>query len=196
MIRYKSQFGFSLIELLVTISIFTIMMIVVLVNYRSFNKNSDFTNAVENAYFALREAQVYGVGSRTTAGGTTMCGSPASPFNCAYGVHFTTTITPGQYNFFIDTNGNRIMDTGESIGQPISLGSGTTITSLWCVRSGISGACENNYASVIFKRPNPDAFIAETPFPANSDYGVEVTISNGIKTARVVISEAGQISIQ
>ncbi len=188
--------GFTIIELLLTLGIFTMMTSVVLVNYRSFNNNSGFTNAVEDVYLALREAQVYGSGGRT-AGGTTTCGNPASSFNCAYGVHFVNG--SGSYNFFVDINQNRIFDTGTGeLIQTISLGSGTTVTSLWCVRSGTSGACGTSGASVTFMRPSPDAFISEVSgvsAPANSLNGVEVTIK-GIKTAKVVISGAGQISIQ
>ncbi len=180
--------GFTIIELLVVIAIFTILTSVVLANYRSFNTNSDFTNTIENVYFALREAQVYGAGGKRDVGAG--CGSPPSLFNCAYGVHFLENDT--SYYIFIDRDGNRVMDTGELI-QTISLGSATT--SLTCIRSSGPGACGAGGASVTFKRPSPDAFIAEFESPANSNYGLEVTISNGIKTAKIVISEAGQMSI-
>ncbi len=185
--------GFSLIELMVTIGIFSVITGVVLANYRSYNKNSDFANTVENVYLDLRESQVYGAGGKRESGAG--CGNPISLFNCTYGVHFVKNAVT--YNVFIDRNKNRIMDAGESI-KAISLGSGTTITSLLCIRSGVSvasGACINNYASVAFTRPSPDAFIAEFESPVNSNDGVEITISNGPKTAKIVVSGAGQMSI-
>ncbi len=187
--------GFTIMELLVTLGIFTMMTSVVLVNYRSFNVNSDFANSVESAYFALREAQVYGVGTRTT--GVIECGTPPSSFNCAYGVRFVNG--SGSYDFFVDKNENRIFDTGaiaEELIQTISLGGGTTVTSLICIRSSGTGACGASGVNITFKRPSPETFIAEGAFPANSNLGVEVTISNGIKAAKVVISGAGQMSIQ
>ncbi len=187
--------GFTIIELLATIGVLTMMTSIVLVNYRSFNINSDFTNAVENVYFALREAQVYGVSTRTA--GAIECGTPPSSFNCTYGVHFVNGSV--SYDVFVDANENRIFDTGavvEELIQTISLGRGTRITSLTCITSATTGACTNDGASVTFKRPSPDAFIAEFESPVNSNYGVEITIENGIKTAKVVISEAGQMSIQ
>ena len=185
--------GFTIIELIVTIGIFTLMTSVVLSNYRSFNINVDFINTVENVILVLRESQVYGAGGKK-AGDSVVCPpTPATAFNCAYGVNFVNG--SGSYDFFVDTNVNSIMDAGELI-QTILLGNSTTITSLLCVRSGSPGVCVNNYASITFKRPSPDAVIVETPSPVNSLDGVDITISNGIKTVIMKISSAGQMSIQ
>ncbi len=188
----KKKFGgFSLIELLVTIGIFSVITGVVLANYRSFNKNSDFANTIENVYFALREAQVYGAGGKTA--GITACGTPASSFNCAYGVRFS--VGSVSYDFFVDANENRMMDTGEQI-QTQSLGVDTSVTSVTCITSSGSVACPASGASVTFKRPSPDAFIAERSGQENSIDRVVVAITKGTKTANVAISSTGQISIQ
>lgn len=186
------QSGFTLVELIVTIGIFTIMTSVVLTDYHSFNINADFESSVENIVLALRQAQVYGTGGKTA--GITMCGTPASSFSCAYGVHFIAG-SAGSYDVFVDANQNYIMDAGESI-QTIFLGGNTKITSVTCVTSSGVGVCGSGFADVTFMRPSPDAFIAEVPNPVNFDDGVEITLSNGTKTSKVVISAAGQISIQ
>ncbi len=198
MSRNKSQFGFTVIELLVTMGIFSVMTGVVLANYRSFNINAGFANAVEDVYFALREAQVYGAGGKK-AGGTTTCGLPLSSFNCAYGVHFVRLAN--SYIIFPDVNSNRAYDSGtDTPVTTIQLPAGTSLSNVQCKSGATLGSCASNYASVTFKRPNPDAFIAQvtqaTP-PTSSLDGVEITISNSNgKTAKVVISSAGQISIQ
>lgn len=182
--------GFTIVELLVTIGIFAVMVSVVLANYRVFNTNSDFANSVENVVLSLREAQVYGVGAKTT--GATLCGASASSFECAYGVHFSIS---GQYDFFVDTNGNGIIDGGEST-ETISLGNGTTVTGLQCTTPGGTSACANGAVNITFRRPIPDAFIAESAFQSGSDNEVEITVSNGAKIGKVAISSTGQMSIQ
>ena len=184
------QGGFTVVELLVTMAILLLFSGIGLSQYRAFSLNSDFANTGENIVFALREAQVYGAGGKRTDGAG--CGTPVSLFNCAYGVNFVNG--SGSYNFFVDTNGNSVMDAGESI-QTILLGSGATITSLLCVRPSSTGPCVN-YASITFKRPSPDALIIETSGVPSYLDGVDITISNGIKTTTVKISSAGQISIR
>ncbi len=195
MSRQKSQLGFSLIELMVTIGIFTVIMGVVLGNYRSFNKNADFTNAVENIVFALREAQVYGAGGKK-AGGTTVCPTgTGTSFNCAYGVYFKNDTK--SYITFLDVNDNRAYDTGDTSTEVI-LPTGISGLIVKCKSLGGSSyvACTNSYASVSFKRPNPDAFISEAPGQVNSIDEVQITISNSTKTAKITMSSAGQISVQ
>ena len=176
-----------------TMSVLLLFSGVGLSQYRAFSSNSDFANTVENIVFSLRGAQVYGTGGKK-AGGTVVCPPiTGTSFNCAYGVNFVKD--SGSYDFFVDTNENSIMDGGESI-QIISLGSGASVTSLSCVRLGLPVSCVNNYASITFRRPSPDALIAEVFAPVNYLDGVDITISNGTKTATVKILSAGQMSIQ
>ncbi len=195
MSRRKLQLGFSLIELMVTVGIFTVITGVSLGNYRSFNKNADFTNAVEDVVFALREAQVYGAGGKKAVG-VTSCGSPASAFNCAYGVYFKNDVK--SYITFLDVNDNRVYDAGDTFTE-VHLPTGVSGLIVQCKSLGGSSyvACANSYASIIFKRPNPDAFITEqSARQEDSIDGLEITITKGAKTATITMSSAGQISVK
>ncbi len=177
--------GFTVVELLVTIGIFTVMTSVVLVNYRSFETKANFTNAVENVYFALREAQVYGAGGKTA--GVILCPPiPVSSFNCAYGVRFANG--NNSYGTFIDVDYSGTLN-GAEVLTTVPLGSGTTIAGLSCG----GGACVGSVSYITFRRPNVDAVIADsTPTLYNT---TTVTISKGGVNKTITITATGQISI-
>lgn len=181
-IQYSTRRGFTLIELLLTIGLFIFMTSVVLAKYRSFSINSVFANAVEGVALSLREAQVYGSGSKTAESVT--CGSPASSFNCAYGVRFPTAGT--SYIIFVDKNDNKIYNSED----------GELIKSI-TLPSGISISDFNPSASIpidiVFKRPFPDAIIEQ----GNSqNASMKVTDSRSGKFQTITISSAGLISVQ
>ena len=185
MIRHKQNKGFTVIELLVVLSIMTAITGIVLVNYRGYGANAVFANASEDLVLALREAQVYGVGVK----GSTGC-TAGSPFDCGYGVYFSTISSNGII-IFADNNGNSIYDAGvDNIVQKINWQPSINITSVSCN----GGACGGNVMSVTFKRPNPSAIIHDSG--ATSYNTGKITISDGTKTSFVQITSAGQISLQ
>jgi len=180
--RLQSK-GFTLIELLVTISIFIILTSVVLAKYRTFNTNAGFANATEDIVTALRQTQVYGIGAKGESG----------LFTVPYGVYFDTG-TPSQIKLFADRNatpdGKYVALDDSPVIETVSWQNGIIITAVNCGAS----ACSGGRLHVTFKRPNVDAVIRD-------DNGVQyeyatVVITNGTKTSTVVITKAGQISIQ
>lgn len=186
--------GFTLIELLVSITIFTVMTGIVLAKYNTYNTNAPFANASEDIVLALRQAQVYGAGVK---GNTVGCGL-GNTFDCSYGVYFSTaTAEKNGLTIFVDTNNDRIFTPGtDSVVDRIRWINSISISSLSC--PGSVGAC-NSVISATFRRPNPDAFIADTiPSPSASYDLASITIANAYsgKTAIVTISKAGQISLQ
>ncbi len=176
-----SSRGFTLIELLVSIGIFAVLTGVVLSNYRSFSTNSDFNNTVEDVYFALREAQVYGVGAKTQGGS----------FATAYGVHAVSD--QNQISLFadMDSNGKYDLLAGDILIETIKWNGNIRISSLHCDTL--------NYVSLLsvtFRRPNPDAVIWRdgTRCSQSGQIVIKDTITN--KTATTIITTAGQISLQ
>ncbi|MBI3634049.1 MAG: type II secretion system protein [Candidatus Yonathbacteria bacterium] len=184
--------GFTLIELLVTIGIFIFMTSVVLAKYHSFSTNSDFANTVEGLVLSLREAQVYGVGSKT-AGDVIICGTPPSSFNCSYGIYLSKIGgSNGSYVIFVDVDKDGLYNPAlDTIVQTANL---------W-VPSGIwiSDIMVNNISqdtlSITFKRPTPDAIINGVP----GNTSASITIQKGagdINKNIINITSSGQISIQ
>lgn len=187
--------GFTMIELLVTMSIFLMLTGAVLANYRTFNTNALFANASEDVVLSLRQAQVYGA---STKGHGAAC--PGSSFDCSYGVHFSTT-DPHLIRIFVDVNGNRIYDAGEQFGEVVQWANNISVTGVKC---GLITADCVGVMDVTFNRPNPDAYIADNvfltyaPLPISGfDKGwIVLTDTNTGKTITTTITSAGQISIQ
>ncbi len=190
--QYSTRKGFTLVELLVTIGIFIFMTSVVLAKYRSFSTNSDFANAVEGIVLSLREAQVYGVGSKT-AGGSIVCPpSPDSAFNCAYGIYLSKISGKnGSYIIFIDTNKDGLYSAGEPIVQTINLWDPSEI---WISEIMVNNTNTDTLA-VTFKRPNPDAMING----GLNNTSAKIILKKGVaqtNSSVIEITSSGQISIQ
>ncbi|MDD5152737.1 MAG: type II secretion system protein [Candidatus Pacebacteria bacterium] len=192
MIRHTKKSGFTLIELLVSMGLLVVMMSIVVANYRNFGTNSKFASASEDVVLALREAQVYGVSTKGYTGG---CGGTA--YDCRFGVHFTS-VSPDANGFvlFVDVNDNRVYDAGtDTVMSQISWSNNISISNLLC--GGMS--CTSGKVSITFKRPNPDTYIADPAVvitdPGYDTASIILTDSSSGATATVMISSAGQISL-
>ena len=196
-LRKKLVRGFTIIELLVTMAIFSMLTAVVLANYFTFGANSQFVNAGEDVILALRQAQVYGAGTKKAA---TPCGT--SDFECAYGVHFVM-LKPDRFVTFVDYNNSGNYDVGEEIetiiwdGAVSITGIKCTIITSDCVGNIINGATMD----VTFRRPSPDARIFDlvpqaAGFSGYKNGWITLSDANTGKTSTIAISLPGQISIQ
>ena len=93
-LQYKK--GFSLIDLLVSMSIATLLMSVVLFSYRTFHNKLAVSVASQDIALASRQTQTYSVNAKETSPGS-------NNFYSGYGVYFNTQI-PGAYYIFADKN--------------------------------------------------------------------------------------------
>lgn len=182
----KSVKGFTLIELLVTIGIFTILASVTLANYRGYIVNATFATASESLVIALREVQVYGASTKNSS-----IPCVTSSFNCAFGIHLDI-IDPNSFVVFADGNDNKIYDGISEKVEKINFPIGTRIQSFNCQLAGICTTGLN----ITFKRPNPDAFIADSAFQGASHDVAIIILTNGTKTSETTITTAGQISFK
>jgi prepilin-type N-terminal cleavage/methylation domain-containing protein len=144
--------GFSLIELLVVIAIIMLISLVMLARYRSFNSSILLRNLAYEIALSTREAQVLGVSVRGAPGSIT------SPFNYAYGMHFSVGTT---YTSFVDRTDNGQYDTDASASEALSvytIGQKNRVSDL-CVNN----TCGYEAVDVLFKRPEPDARFHTSP---------------------------------
>jgi prepilin-type N-terminal cleavage/methylation domain-containing protein len=163
----KARRAFTLIELMVVLTIIIIMTTIVLTSQSSFNKTLILANTAYDIALTLRSAQTYGVGSRTS--GTTA--------NVGYGVHFLKG-NPGSFTFFADAApaalctrpdckpGDYIY-TGDAdvLVQTYTLGNGMTIKDfcafpvlgIWSCESYNGGLTS---LDIVFARPNSVPFMS------------------------------------
>ena len=185
--------GFTLIELVVSIVIFSVITAIVLSSNKTFGTNAKMVNASEDIVLALRQAQVYGISSKrnsNTNGNAIVCGTSA--FDCRLGVNFSTA-SPSQFFVFVDVDDSKTYNTGDVIIETIPFATPIAISSIDCLPH-ITG-CAGNVLNVTFKRPNPDAIIADTTTGGGYDEA-HVVISDGIKNTTIDVSRTGQISLQ
>jgi prepilin-type N-terminal cleavage/methylation domain-containing protein len=183
-----SDGGFTLVELIVSVSIFVFMTAFLVVRYGTFNQGVIVTNAAYDIALAVRSAQSYGLNVMQSV-------DVVNPFKHGFGAHFS----PGAVFYtFSDVNDDGVQDTGEILSTS-NLKKGIAIASIQAVCSDLGPTTQNaTVADVTFKRPDPDAIIKATigGTPHVCQF-VQINISapDGSKKA-IVVRGTGQIAIQ
>ena len=192
---HNSSRGFGLVELMVSISIMTLVSTVILVKNRSFNNALLLRNQAYEIAFTLRQAQLMAVS------GT----KESSAINNIYGVHLNTSAaTNRQYLMFRDDQGGaHWYDAGSDqiIGTVDLIDSNYVISDI----TAANGTSLGSTLSVTFKRPNFDA-IFRTASGVSYTGPVNLVITpkntNGYSSAaaipsrRVEITGTGQITVK
>jgi prepilin-type N-terminal cleavage/methylation domain-containing protein len=189
---YKTNKAFSLVELIVTVSIMTVILSVVLYNYGGFNDKLALSAGAQELAVSIRQAQAFGINVKESA-------VSSGQFNYAYGISFSNQ-TPGSYYIYVDSNSNNKYDSGGGeLVERVDFKNGITINNICdsttCPASGVTTM------SVRFLRPNPDARIY---FLNSSGTVVSGPISYGRVQLRspkgtfsyVIIESTGQIVVQ
>lgn len=176
--------GFSLIELLIVVSIITIITVFAVARHASFDSSTLLNNLAYEVAVTIREAQAYGISVRKASSGQ---------FNAAYGVYFNDASgTNNSYVFFQDLNNNGAYDYNE--GEHIEtyvMGRGHTIADVCIIVGGASQNCSVNEIAVLFRRPKPDAIIN-----GQSNASALITVQSRNGSARIIdVLTTGQISI-
>lgn len=188
----KTNAGFTLTELLVSIFIFTIISAVALFNNAQFNSSIVLSNLAYEVALSIRQAQSYGISVRLPSGYTA--------FESGYGVHFAGNT--GTYSLFEDKDpipGNGILNSNKSYDgasediRIFNITKGNKISKL-CVTNNTSTNCYSEI-DIVFLRPNPDAIIRRTGITTNYQ-SAYVCVSSPTGTHRkIFISNTGQISV-
>ena len=104
----KNQKAFTIIEMLVVVTIFATISALVMANFHKFDKSSVLDGEADKLYSILRQAQILSLTGQTIAG---------QRYN--YGVHFLKCSANCSYILFADLDGDNIYDSSpeEKYGQ-------------------------------------------------------------------------------
>lgn len=209
-LRRGVQKGFSLIELLVSIAIFTAITALIMVNQSGFGGSVLITNLAYDVALGIRQAQVYGISVRRVST------VPEQAFDRSYGIHFDLQ---RQFVLFVDLDKDGRYDTTANdtkgclpTANPecvnvFRIEQGNMITR-FCAGADCAGAQANggiDALDILFRRPEPEPIIhgikdkvviQDGGVPrVYTNSSVTVTSPQGM-SRRVEVSSSGQISIK
>lgn len=197
--RNTRKAGFTLMELLVVCAIIVLVTAAVLANDNRLGGKVTLENLAYQIALTVRQAQQYGISQTRSTSGT---------FTAGFGVSFAIA-SPTSYVLFSDAAANNgVYQAGEAVApSPYTISNGFSIVNL-CVTPTLGSAeqCGLSRIDILYKRPNPDAYISQSGVPCIQ--GTVITQQNCMATARVqlksprgdlmsvVIMSSGQISLQ
>ena len=199
--------GFTLIELMVTISIMTVIMATVLFAYARFSERISLGAAVKEISIAIRQTQTYGLSVKEAGGG----------FDAGYGIYFDIN-DPSNYYIFVDKNNDQMYDgggscasSGDCLVEKIPLRNAVTINGICGAAFGGTIGCPPDINSpsgqsvkgmtITFLRPSTDAIIRFVKTNNTFYGGIFQTGRVNLRSVQgsvvgVTIENTGQISVQ
>ncbi len=185
--------AFSLIEVLVTITIVTLITAIIMVRYSSFDSSILLNNQAYEIALDLRETQVRSISVQ--ADGT-------DEFQSGFGLYFNSA-TPDEYILFQDTNNDNRYNANETTLTTLTLDSRFTIQGIY-INNSFALTARRGAASVVFKRPNFDANIRVAPNNSSViNNAVIQTVYLQVASTRdtssfksIAIYSSGQISVE
>lgn len=195
-VHKKKNAGFTLVELMVTITVMLIITSVSLFNYTEFNSVTMTNNLAYDIALAVRQAQSYGIAVRANSNNT------QADFDIAYGIHFSKSNNVLVFNLFADTSSEGKYDIGEEL-QEYKLLQGTSIEKVCITDGGCLTSDSGQYIDILFKRPDPESKISynierDLERVGVADKTVTITIENATKNLRknIIVYPTGQLSIE
>lgn len=168
-------YGFTYIELIVSVFIIALMTGLFMVNYNNTNKRSQLGMIKQKLVSDIRLAQNYSLGSKTYNGLDTPSGG--------WGVHFKID-NPSEYIIFADKINNQVYNPPEAMETKI-LPAGITIDSLYTSSQG-----NVNTIDIVFFPPDPVTYVNNSTI-TNAQITLRENINNS--TAVITVNSFGLI---
>ena len=188
----RGRRGFTIVELMVTISFFVIISSVVLVRHATFSSNLLLTNLAYDIALSIREAQVFGLSVSEFGTGT-------GEFDVGYGIHIDSGDNISYILFADREPKNQRYDDNSEIVDVFNIHKGNTI-SLFCgvLSNGTEKCSPTNisYLDIVFERPNPDAIITSSITGESYSSAKIVVRSPQGKERTIIIGITGQIYVE
>ena len=198
---FLKQQGFTIVELMVTLTIVVLVTGIVMLQYSSFNSAILLTSQAYLTAFDVRETQTLAISVR----------GQGSQFREEYGLYFDMSDT-GEYLLFQDDNSkgkdNPVRyNPGEEIGTPYKLDLRYELKNI-CVTDSGTRTCYKDEATdaisdvqlsnlaISFKRPDFDANFYSPGKSSISSAEIIIGIMGTTHTKEIVVSSTGQISVK
>ena len=191
MVITSSKRGFTLIEMLVVTSIMILISGLLLASNSRFGGTVQLESLAYDIGLSIRQAQVYGISVRQFSPGV---------YTAGYGMHFEMS-SPTSYVLFGDAvSANGLYDTGELVTSTL-ISSGYSIKQLCVTKTGNPEDCTVTKVDLLFKRPEPHAFISANSLsctllagPCQESARIVVQSPRN-DTMSIIVAVSGQISV-
>lgn len=191
--------GFSLVEFVVVLTIFSIMSLIALFNYRDFQSTTAVKNLAYDVALSIRQAQTFGTAASDVD--NPLAPTTASPADdkSIYGIVFRNNTT---FSLFLDSNRNYFFGAADGLIETKKILGGGSISDI-CVGndSGSCGTIGSNGLVITFQRPLSDAIIKDNPeAPSGPSYAyAEIVLQSPFDSAqqkKVVVWASGAIDVE
>ncbi|MFA5830958.1 MAG: type II secretion system protein [Candidatus Paceibacterota bacterium] len=195
--RNSHNKGFSIVELIVTISVFALLSTSLVGNYRSSTKALSLSSLAALVSSDIRRAQAYGISNISRD-------NLSAPYYFAHGISFQEDPPDNKsYIIFADVNGNFINNNlGACMGECVekmAIVDGSYISAL-CVNTKKTGTCTAvDSLHISFKRPEPEPFIKGVIGGVPTSYDdAEITLKtrDGSLSKTIVVWKTGLVAVE
>lgn len=193
----KNKKGFTLIELVVVMTIILTITTAVVLQQNSWNDRLAVNTQAYDMALMTRQAQIYSLGVREYKGGT------GDLFDVGYGICFDSNIS-SSYNFFVDTNKDQKCSSSEYL-ETKTLNRGVVIDRICGFNSSGQQRCSPDAGNLVkvnvsFLRPDPVAFIKFINNGGNDSNNIYGPVSIYLRSPSGVqyqlkVDSNGQISV-
>lgn len=193
--------GMSYVELIVVLSIFSIMSSILLFNYGEFQAKVDIKNLASDIALKIVEAQKSSLaGVFPPLDRQALIPSP-STWKPSYGVYFNKTVDNKSFIYFTDLNQNNILeDTSCALSteclNKITITKGNTISSLNLFYQNDPTVYNFNDLTITFFRPNSNAIVTSSSPITGTVLYVQINIlSPKGSTAKIKLYPSGRVQV-
>ena len=202
------QAGMTYVELIVVLSIFSVLSAIVLFNYGTFQSKVDIKSLASDIAIKIVEAQKASLSGKLPPAGYTPTTVPASAWKPAYGVYFNslTTVDGGdgiylnkKFIYFTDLNNSGLLDGSTSCGgeclEKTTITKGNYISGIVEVIGGVPSSIDNLTAT--FSRINSGVIMSSSSvaLPSNVSY-VQINIASPAgATAIITLYPSGRVQV-
>lgn len=193
--------GFTLVEMMVVVSIIVIMTGVVLAGLPGFRDRSSLDLVAQEVALVIRQAQAFGSQTRFAAAAFPSYGiyfnisDVNQTFQSSNSFRLFADIGSPSDGHFSDGAGTQCAASGAECREVYTLGGGITITELnLCVKDSGTETCNSlglDHLNIIFNRPNPEAHFADNYSSSNNPNNLDNNCNgNACSYAKVILSSA------